>query len=146
MVWSIINAQWLLVDETMDEIVHQLRAQRRCVQCQQVYRELMSMGRLQCRRHTGEVATMYPQPGVELGTWSCCGVSDNPHHRGWRGREAALGCRGCDHTDNMGIPPSETLPMERAQAIFGSTLEGRATIYNRRRREVTILRAADGVR
>jgi hypothetical protein len=104
------------------------------------------MGRLQCRRHVGELADIFPRPGVELGTWTCCGVAEQPTHRRWGGYEAALGCRGCDHTDNMGIPPSETLPMERAQALFGDSLEGRATVYNRRRREITIHRAADGVR
>jgi len=130
----------------MDQIVEQLRAVRTCLRCRELYRDIDAMGRNQCRCHPGDFASIYAMPGVELGTWSCCGAPSSPHHRQWRGRDAALGCSALDHSDSPGVPVDETLAMEQAQVIFGDTLAGRRVTYDRRRRQLTICRAAPGVR
>lgn len=128
---------------SLEEIVQLLSAQRRCLHCGEMYTERESMGRLECRRHTGTQQAVYCEhPDGVVGTWSCCGVAWLPRHERWRGVEAARGCAALDHTDSIGMPENERLPYERAVVLFGDDLRRRKTIFKRATREIVIVRAS----
>ncbi len=128
----------------MEELGAALRQPQQCVHCRDIFCEHESMGANQCRRHLGELQTMFARrPGGRLGTWTCCGAAVEPEHPAWRGAEAALGCTAVDHTNELGLPRDETLSYERALVLFGGdALAARNIHLEATRGEITIRRVA----
>jgi hypothetical protein len=79
-------------NETRDEcyITPELNQDRKCVRCAEIYKELTNFGRWQCARHTGVF-----ERWRDGGRYACCS-----------GDACTLGCRRCDHVDDvLGVYP-----------------------------------------
>jgi len=129
-------------------MVDDLTMMRRCIVCDETYTDVVSVGRLECRRHTGLLQTVDALAyGTSIGTYSCCGLSPHSWHGSYGGRDAARGCVLCDHIDHQGdhdgqcgLPADMRLEYARARILFSADIDERH-IRRHENGDVTIIRS-----
>lgn len=116
---------------------------QQCIACGDIFTDITSLGRNECRRHAGVMQCGYSMPSNNaVDTYSCCFVSPRHGHPRYAGPVAARGCIRCDHTSEMGLPEDIVLPYARARILFGHDVESRNT--ERRDDMLVIHRTASG--
>jgi len=125
---------------SIDDVVALLMQTQQCVQCNEHFNEMDSLGAHTCRRHFGDLQTVRTVYGGRLNTYTCCGVSPCGSHPQYRGVDAARGCGECDHTSDSGVPQDICMAYERASILFGHRLDSRHVDYDARSNTLTIHR------
>lgn len=109
-------------EDDFTKLIDDMTLMRECLWCYTSFTDEAATGRHECRRHTGIMQTVMRTYDTELDTYSCCGVSPTSAGPNYQGRQAALGCVVCDHSDEPGIPEDYTIPLVRARILYGDNM------------------------
>lgn len=126
-----------MTTDAFTAMIEDATAERRCSICHDLFTEVESMGRNECRRHLGLLQSRAPASyDGETDTYTCCGVSPYSWHRRYAGPDASRGCLRCDHVDvivdadgrivqGAFVPPNVTMTQERARILFSDDIYSR---------------------